>query len=185
MAGKLFAQVESLLQSGGSKLPPVQSWHPPFSGDIDIHIARDGNWYHEGAPMTRAAIVRLFASILRREGDEYFLVTPVEKWRIRVEDVPFIAVDVEAMGEGVDAELVFRTNVGDLVHANALHPLRVQTDPVSGAPSPYVMVRHGLEARIARSVFYRLVESAEAVGADEGTLYGVHSGGLFHPLGAG
>src|SRR3990167_6989729 len=133
MAGSLFEQVEALLKSGGNSLPPVHLWNPPLSGDIDIRIARKGDWYHEGTRFQRQALVKLFASILKREGDEYFLVTPVEKWRIRVEDVPFIAVDVEAMGEGVDAELVFRTNVGDMVHANALHPLRVETDPGSGA----------------------------------------------------
>lgn len=178
--GNLFDQVETLLKESGSALPPVQSWHPPLSGDIDIRIARDGTWYHQGTRFERESLLRLFASILKREGDEYFLVTPVEKWRLRVEDVPYIAIDVEILGEGEEGELVFRTNVGDSVHANALHPLRVETDPDTGEPSPYVMVRHGMEARLSRSVFYRLVENAEL--RDDGTV-GIWSGGNFFALG--
>ena len=179
----LFEQVETLLKESGSTLPPVLSWHPPLSGDIDIRIARDGTWYHQGTRFERESLLRLFASILKREGDDYFLVTPTEKWRLRVEDAPYIAVDVEMLGEGEAGELVFRTNVGDCVHANALHPVRVETDPATGEPSPYVMVRHGLEARIARSVFYRLVEIAACRDEDDKEgLAGVWSGGQFFPL---
>lgn len=183
MTGNLLAQVESLLKSGGSARPPVQSWHPPLSGDIDIRIARDGSWHHDGAPMTRESIVRLFASILRREGDEYFLVTPVEKWRIRVEDVPFFVVDVEMIGEGENGELVFRTSVDDMVHANPVHPLRVVTDAATGEPSPYLMIRDGLEAKLTRSVFYRLADIAAYREEVDGNVAGVWSGGQFFAIG--
>ncbi len=180
MANDLFAQVEALLKEGGHARPPVHLWNPPLSGDIDIRIARDGNWYHEGTRFERAALVRLFASILKREGDEYFLVTPVEKWRLRVEDAPFVAIDCEVLGEGGQQQLVFTTNVGERVHCAATHPLRVVVDPLSGEPSPYVLVRDGLEARIARSVFYRLVD--RAVEREDGQV-GLFSGGEFFAIG--
>jgi hypothetical protein len=178
MQGALPESLQQLLDTGGNRLPPVHTWHPPLSGDIAIRIARDGTWYHEGERMTRHALVRLFSTILRRDGDEFFLVTPVEKWRITVEDVPFIAIDCEAAGSGEDQQLVFVTNVDDRVPCDAQHPLRVVTDPVTGEPSPYVMVRDGLEARLARSVFYRLVDRA----VERGGVTGVYSGGAFFPL---
>lgn len=179
MAINLFKQVEALLNAGGHSLPPVHRWNPPLSGDIDIRIARNGDWYHEGTRFERQALVKLFASILKREGDEYFLVTPVEKWRIRVEDAPFVAIDCEVLGEGNEQQLVFMTNVDDRVHCNAEHPLRVVTDPVSGEPAPYVLVRDGLEAKLARSVFYRLVELAD----DQDGASGIYSGGVRFSLG--
>lgn len=173
MAGSLFEQVEALLKSGGNSLPPVHLWNPPLSGDIDIRIARNGDWYHEGTRFQRQALVKLFASILKREGDEYFLVTPVEKWRIRVEDAPFVAIDCEVLGEGAEQQLVFITNVDDRVHCNAEHPLRVVTDPATGEPAPYVLVRDGLEAKVARNVYYRLIN----LSVPAGSAYGVYSGG--------
>lgn len=166
MAADLFAQVEALLKEGGHARPPVHLWNPPLSGDIDIRIARDGTWYHEGTRFERAALVRLFASILKREGDEYFLVTPVEKWRLRVEDAPFVAIDCEVLGAGDQQQLVFMTNAGERVLADGQHPLRVAIDPVTGEPSPYVLVRDGLDARIVRSVFYRLLDLA-SLGEEE------------------
>ncbi|MFZ5722797.1 MAG: DUF1285 domain-containing protein [Pseudomonadota bacterium] len=178
MRAELIAQLETLLQEGGNRLPPVQRWNPPLSGDIDIRIARNGDWYHEGTRFERHALVRMFATILKREGDEFFLVTPGEKWRLRVEDAPFTAIDCEVIGSGAEQQLVFVTNVDDRVHCNAEHPLRVVTDVQTGEPSPYVMVRDGLEARIVRSVFYRLVERAEAVDG----VAGVRSAGIFFPL---
>lgn len=178
MAGDLIAQVESLLEEGGNKLPPVQAWHPALSGDIDIRIARDGSWHHEGERFQRQALVRMFSTILRREGDDYFLVTPVEKWRLRVEDAPFTAIDCEVIGSGGAQQLVFITNVDDRVLCDAQHPLRVSTDPLTGEPSPYVMVRDGLEARIGRSVFYRLVNLA----TDSDGVPGLCSAGAFFPL---
>lgn len=162
-------------QARGPGRPPVHLWNPALSGDIDIRIARDGTWYHEGAPIRREALVRLFASILRREGDDYFLVTPVEKWRITVEDVPFVAVDMEVSGAGEAQQISFETNVGDRVAAGRDHPLRFARDPGSGAPVPYVRVRDGLEARVDRKSFYRLAELGEV----HDGWFGVWSGGVF------
>ncbi len=178
MADDLLARVETLLRDGSGKLPPVQLWNPPLSGDIDIRIARNGDWYHEGSRFERIALVKLFSSILKREGDDYFLVTPVEKWRIRVEDVPFLAVDCEVLGEGKSQQLVFTTNLDERVHCNAVHPLRVVTDPLTDEPSPYVMVRNGLEARLSRSVFYRLA----SVVTHASDPMGLYSGGQYFTL---
>jgi hypothetical protein len=154
--------------------PPVHLWNPPFCGDIDMRIARDGTWFYQGTPIGRPAMVRLFAGIIRREGDDYFLVTPVEKVGITVDDAPFVAVDVEAVEGGV----AFVTNVGDRVVAGPEHPIRVLRDAATGAPSPYVMVRRGLEARIDRKSFYRLVEMGEI---REGW-FGIASGGAFFAI---
>ncbi len=141
----------------GQKLPPVHLWNPPFCGDIDIRIARNGTWFHEGTVIHRQPLVRLFSTILKKEGDDYFLVTPVEKVRIQVEDVPFIAVGVTEEGEGDSRVLVFRTFTDDRVPLDADHRLRVETDRVSGEPRPYIQMRGGMEARIHRPVFYHLV----------------------------
>ncbi len=161
--------------------PPVHLWNPPFCGDIDMEIRRDGTWFHEGTPIGRPEMVRLFASILKREGDRHYLVTPVEKVGIRVEDAPFVAVDVERTGRGPDQRLVFETNVGDQVAADADNPIRVAI-AADGEPAPYVHVRRGLEARIDRKTFYRLVEIADrAPHAGEDWL-GLWSGGTFFPI---
>lgn len=159
--------------------PPVHLWDPPYCGDLDIRIARDGTWSYLGSPIGREALVRLFASILKREGDRYFLVTPVEKVGIAVADAPFVAVDVEVEGAGAARRLVFETNVGDRVAAGPDDPIRVAVDPATGAPAPYVHVRRGLEALIDRKTFYRLVDLAEE---RDGAL-GVVSGGAFFALG--
>ncbi|MEQ9260616.1 MAG: DUF1285 domain-containing protein [Roseovarius sp.] len=166
---------EAARQAMGKSLPPVQDWHPPLSGEIDIVIARDGTWYHEGSKMTRRGLVALFSSILRKEGERYYLVTPVEKWALRVEDAPFVAVDVEAEGEGRAQVIAFETNVGDKVLAGATNPIRVERDAETGEPSPYVMVRDGLEALIDRKSFYRMVE----LGAHEDGWFGLWSDGAF------
>lgn len=171
----LDALVESARAAGEKKAPPVWLWNPPHCGDIDIVIRRDGVWLHEGTPIGREALVRLFASVLRHDPDGFCLVTPVEKMRITVEDTPFRAVRVDAVDDG----LLFTTNVGDTVLAGPADPLRVETDPVSGEPAPYVHVRRGLEARIDRAVFYELVDLAE----ERDGLLGVSSGGEFFPLG--
>ena len=157
-------------------LPPVHLWHPTHCGEIDIVIKASGEWLHEGAPIRRPALVRLFSTVLRRDPDGIHLVTPVEKLKITVEDAPFVAVAVEADGEN----LVFTTNVGDRVAADADHPIRVETDPATDEPRPYIHVRSGLDALIARSVFYELVGQAEQ--CDNGTL-GVRSGGIWFLLG--
>lgn len=152
----------------------------------DIRIARDGVWWHEGAPIRRLALVRLFAGVLRRdEAGDYWLVTPAERGRIRVEDAPFVAVEMRAEGAGEDQVLRFRTNVDDWATAGPDHPIRVAADPETGEPSPYVLVRNGLEARLARPVYYELAERAVPRDADgEGTVYGVWSKGAFFPIGS-
>ena len=140
-------------------LPPVERWQPARVGDIDIRIAANGDWFHEGALVKRFAIARLFATILRVENGEHFLVTPAEKLRIRVDDAPFIATDFETEGEGATRRIVFAINVGDAVLADAEHSIVVEDR--DGEPRPYVHVRDGLRALIARPAFYRLVDLAE------------------------
>jgi hypothetical protein len=164
--------------AAGRGLPPV---NPSHCGEIDIRIARDGTWFHEGTPFARRELVRLFSTILRKEADGYYLVTPAEKMRIRVEDVPFLAVLLDAEGAGSSQRLVFTTNVGDDVIAGADNPIRVETDPRSGEPAPYIHVRQGLEARISRNVFYQLADLA-VPWADSSNL-GVWSSGCFFALG--
>ncbi len=163
-------------------LPPVEQWNPAHCGAIDIRIARDGTWYHEGAPVGRKELVRLFSTILRKEGDLYYLVTPVEKMQIVVEEAPFVAVLLRVEGEGRDQKLVFTTNVGDETVAGPENPIRVEIDRDTQEPSPYVHVRRGLEAKIARPVFYQMAELAEW--RHDGML-GVWSNGVFFPLGSG
>jgi hypothetical protein len=170
--------------AAGRKLPPVEKWNPAHCGDIDIRIARDGTWYHLGTPIGRKELVRLFSTILRKDPDGFHLVTPVEKMRIRVDDAPFLAVLMDANGEGRAQSLTFTTNVGDEVTASASDPIRVETDASTGEPAPYVHVRRGLEARMARAVFYHLADLAvPGEGADEGYL-GVWSNGVFFRLGS-
>lgn len=159
----------------GKGLPPVHLWTPEFCGDLDMRIARDGTWFYLGTPIGRHELVRLFSTILKREGDDYFLVTPVEKVGITVDDAPFVAVDFEVGGEGHDQVLVFETNVGDKILAGKDNPIRVVRDPETGEPSPYVLVRSNLEALIDRKSFYRLVE----IGVHEDGWFGVWSDGQF------
>ena len=158
-------------------LPPVERWNPSYCGEIDIVIRRDGVWVHEGTPIGRAPLVRLFSTVLRREGDRYFLVTPVEKLGIRVEDAPFLAVLMRAEGDGDDRRLVFTTNVGDEATAGPGHALEYRRD--TGAGAPYLHIRDGLWARLARPVFYDLV----ALGETRGGEFGVRSGGLWFAFG--
>jgi hypothetical protein len=163
------------------KLPPVDKWNPSHCGDSEMRIARDGTWFHQGSPIGRAAMVRLFSTILRREPDGgYVLVTPVEKLDIEVEDAPFTAVEMKAEGSGKDATLAFRLNTGDLVTAGPDHPLRF-ADGEDG-PRPYLHVRGGLEALVARPVFYDLAEMALAGDGAEGERPGLWSDGAFFPL---
>ncbi len=138
----------------GKGLPPVHLWNPPFCGDLDVRIARDGTWFYLGTPIGRPALVKLFSSILKKEAGKYYLVTPVEKVGIQVDDAPFVAVDVEHR----DGDLHFTTQVGDTMIAGPDHPIRVERDPETGEPSPYVLVRSNLEALIDRKSFYRLVD---------------------------
>lgn len=156
-------------------LPPVETWNPPFCGDIDMEIRRDGTWFYEGTPIGRPGLVKLFASILIREGDDYFLVTPVEKVGIRVQDAPFVAVDFEASGKGQAQRLTFTTNLENITVAGPEAPLRFVRDDETGEPSPYVRVRRNLEALIDRKSFYRLVD----LGVHHDGWFGVWSGGVF------
>ncbi len=162
----------------GAGPPPVHLWNPSRVGEIDIVIRKDGSWVHEGGVIGREALVRLFASILRKDPDGICLVTPHEKLRIRVEDAPFVAVRVDRAGAG----LRFLTNVGDEVEAGPAHAIRVATE-AGGEPRPYLHVRGGLEALIARPVFYELAEMAEARPAPGGAELGVESNGAWFPLG--
>lgn len=171
----LAAITAAAKQAPGRGLPPVHLWHPENCGDIDIVIRADGVWMHENSPIGRAELVRLFSTVLRLDPDGYHLVTPVEKMQITVEDLPFRAVTMRRDGD----DLVFTTDVGDETRAGPDHPLTVETDAVTGEPAPRVHVRAGLEARIARTVFYDLVEMAEE---REGRLQ-VRSGGVWFPLG--
>jgi hypothetical protein len=155
----------------------------PSCGDFDMRIARDGTWFYRGSPIGRKPLVKLFSTVLRRENGEFWLVTPVERGRILVDDAPFVAVAVDAAGEGPDRRLTFRTNVDDTVTVDAAHPIRVDHDPASGEPSPYVTVRNGLEARILRPVYYHLVEMGEFAEIDGAEQLGVWSCGHFFPLG--
>jgi hypothetical protein len=164
---------------------PRRPGRPPAIelGDLDMRIARDGAWFYRGSPINRMALVKLFASVLRREGDgTYWLVTPAERGRVAVEDAPFIAVAVEREGEGREQRLIFRTNLDEIVTAGAGHELRVET-AADGAPAPYILVRPGLEARLARPVFYELVEWGEEVPIAGESQFGVWSSGVFFRLG--
>jgi len=154
-----------------------------FCGEIDIRIGRDGTWFYHGSPIGRKPLVKLFASVLRREGDDYWLVTPAERGKIKVDEVPFTAVEVNAAGSGRSQALTFRTNLDDEVVADAQHPIRVDHAAEGQEPRPYILVRDRLEARILRPVFYELVELAQmqSIGGEE--VYGVWSREQFFPLG--
>ena len=172
--------------AGGKSQPrqagqgPAAGAPPVLLGDLQMRIARDGTWLYQDSPITRLPLVRLFADVLRREDDgQYWLVTPAERGRVVVEDVPFVAVEVRAEGTGRDQRLTFRSNLDEEAIAGEAHPLRVASDPDTGAMIPYILVRDRLEARILRPVFYHLVEFGE----QNGEQFGVWSSGRFFPLG--
>ncbi|MGH7075901.1 MAG: DUF1285 domain-containing protein [Stellaceae bacterium] len=176
-----------------TRAAPLQRTHEPHReetsrrlpvdcGDLGFTIMRDGTWLYRGSPIGRLPLVKLFASVLRREGDDYFLVTPAERGRIVVEDVPFLAVALDVRGTGHAQELTFRTNLDDIVVADADHPLRVE-ERAGGEPAPYILVRDGLEARLARPVFYDLVELGGEEDRGDHAAYGVWSRNRFFPLG--
>ncbi|MBK19504.1 MAG: proteophosphoglycan precursor [Rhodospirillaceae bacterium] len=155
-----------------------------FCGDIDMRIARDGTWYYHGSPIERKQLVKLFGSVLSRDDKgDYWLITPVEKCRIKVDDAPFLAVEMTIAGNEKNQRLSFRTNVDDIVIAGAEHPLRIVTDTATGEPSPYILIREGIEALIARSVFYDLVEIGSEFTSDGEASIGVWSDGVFFKLG--
>jgi len=170
-----------------SGLPPVDTWEPKHKHRIDMRIARGGGWHYQGSEIKRDRLVKLFASILRRDADgSYHLVTPVEQAAIEVEDVPFIAGALERAGEGQDQTLAFTTNVGDVAVAGAEHMLRFELDPETDEPSPYIHIRgdgpRALEARLARPVFYELVELGETFDVDGESWFGVWSNGVFFKM---
>ncbi len=173
---------ESVL--GAAREPaPVHLWNPDFSGELDMHIARDGTWYHEGGPITRLALAQLFSGILRlEENGRYYLITPVEKWAIRVDDAPFVAVRMEVQGQGAEQQLRFFTSLEHEVVAGADHPLSVNVDPDTGEPSPYVLLRDNLQALIHRNVFYEIVGLAQEQEVAGQLRTGVWSSGLFFPI---
>jgi hypothetical protein len=178
-SGGLDGVIAAAKQAPGRGLPPVHLWHPAHCGEIDIVIKKNGLWFHEGTPIGREALVRLFSTVLRKDPDGFHLVTPVEKMKITVEDAPFIAVRVDQEGD----TLKFLTNVGDVVEAGPDNAIRVDMDAATGAPRPYVHVRRGLEALIARPVFYELVELATERATPQGPTLGVTSNGAWFPVG--
>lgn len=168
-------------QAGAKGPPPVHLWNPPFCGDLDMRIAADGTWYYLGTPIGRPALVRLFASVLKREDGKYFLVTPVEKVGIRVEDAPFVAV--ELLTDDEDASVLrFRTNVDDMVTCDAEHALRFEPESGTGGLKPYLHVRRDLWAKVTRALFYDLVARGEEREVDGVPMFGVASGTQFFPM---
>jgi uncharacterized protein len=160
-------------------LPPVHLWNPPFCGDIDMRISSDGLWYYMNSPIGRMPLVKLFASILRYDADgKYYLVTPVEKCGIIVDDAPFVAVRMHVDGKGQSQIIRFETNVEDGVVLDAEHPMRVADEAGTGGLKPYIVVRSNLEALVSRALFYDLV----ALGVTEGDWFGVWSSGMFFPM---
>ena len=172
----------SARKAGVKGLPPVHLWNPPFCGDLDIRIARDGTWFYLGTPIGRKPLVKLFSSILRKDDDKYFLVTPVEKVGIVVDDAPFLAIDFEVEGKGRNQVISFLTHVDDEVDAGPDNPIRVVRDAETGEPSPYVLIRAGLEALIDRKSFYRLVDVGCHADLDGESWFGVWSGGVFFSI---
>ena len=159
-------------------LPPVHLWNPPFCGDLDMRIASDGTWFYLGTPIGRPALVKLFSTILKREDGKYFLVTPVEKVGIRVDDVPFLAVEIEKAGECAARTLSFRTNVDEWVPCDGAHRLRFEA-AADGGLTPYLHVRADLWAKVTRALYYDLVEMGEIRLVDGREMFGVMSGGAF------
>ncbi|MDB5512247.1 MAG: hypothetical protein JWR08_1730 [Enterovirga sp.] len=161
--------------------PPVERWNPPFCGDLDMRIVGDGTWFYMGTPIGRPALVKLFASVLRKDPERYVLVTPVERVGIAVDDVPFLAVEMAVDGDGRDRTVAFRTNVDDLVEVGPDHPLRFDADE-GGGVKPYLLVRGGLWARLTRALTYDLIELGEEPATAEGGGFGVYVQGTFYPV---
>lgn len=181
ISGGLEALVQRAGGLGGDK-PPVHKWNPPHRGAIDMRIASDGSWHYMGSPISRDALVRLFASVLRRDGDDYVLVTPVEKVGIVVDDAPFLAVEMQASGDDGEQVLTMRTNVGDVVTVGPDHPLRFENETETDGLKPYVLVRDRLEAKLARPLLYELAEIGVIESREEGAYFGVWSSGCFYPM---
>lgn len=164
--------------------PPLEKWHPKLSGDMDLLITRDGQWLHKGQPLAREAIVRLFSTILRREDDgEYYLLTPVEKWRIHVEDTPLLVHSLNVEGEGDAQTVTLTTNVGEILEVGNEHPLDIGTYPDSEEPRPVIHVRHGLVARLVTAAYYDLTAHMIEQTENGESVFGVFSRGNFYKIG--
>jgi hypothetical protein len=179
--GGLEGIAAALPRDGGRALPPVELWNPPFCGDIDMRIAADGTWFYQKTPIGRPALVKLFASVLKREGDKYFLVTPVEKVGLIVEEAPFLAVELKVEHDARGQVLRFRTNVDDWVEAGPGHALRFAPEPTGGL-KPFLHVRRELWAKVTRALFYDLVELGEEREVDGKAMFGVASGAEFFAM---
>ena len=167
--------------AAGKGLPPVHLWNPPFCGDLDMRIASDGTWFYMGTPIGRPALVRLFSTILKREGAKYFLVTPVEKVGIRVDDAPFLAVEMLNDNDAGTRLLRFRTNVDDGVDCDSAHRLRFEASR-DGGLTPYLHVRADLWAKVTRAIYYDLVDMGEERMVDGRPMFGLESAGEFFPM---
>src|SRR5215470_10826806 len=163
-------------------LPPVERWNPPFCGDIDMRIGGDGTWFYQKTPIGRAALVKLFASVLKKEGDKYFLVTPVEKVGIVVDDAPFLAVEMNASVGNAGRIIQFRTNVDDWISAGPGHALRFEPQPKTGGLKPYLHIRRDLWAKVTRALFYELVALGEEREVEGKAMFGVFSQGEFFAM---
>jgi hypothetical protein len=180
--GGLEGIVGAAKTASGKGLPPVDRWNPPYCGEIDMRIAADGTWFYQKTPIGRPALVKLFASILKREGDHYFLVTPVEKCGIAVDDAPFIAVELKIERAGATRRLSFRTNVDDWVECGHAHPLRFEPEVGTGGLKPYLLVRRNLWAKVTRALFYDLVDLGEERPVAGVAMFGIACAGEFFPM---
>jgi hypothetical protein len=178
-ASGLEAITGAVKRAGEKGPPPVHLWNPPFCGDLDMRIAADGTWFYMKTPIGRPALVKLFSSVLKREADKYFLVTPVEKVGITVDDAPFTAVEMRLEGEGAARVLSFRTNVDEWVACGPEHTLRFDAEPETGGLKPYLHVRRDLWALVTRALFYDLAELGEDRDVDGRQMFGVASGAEF------
>ncbi|MBU2875100.1 DUF1285 domain-containing protein [Marinobacter salexigens] len=182
--GNLVEQVQKTAKNASQ--PPIDKWHPELSGDMDLRISRDGQWIHKGEPLGREAIVKLFSTILRREDDgHYYLVTPVEKWRIQVEDTPLLAHSLTVEGSGEQQIIKLTTNVGETIEVGDGHALEVGSYEGSGQPRPIVRVRNGLVARLVTAAYYDLVDHVVEQIMDGTAVLGVFSHGNFYEIGQG
>ncbi len=178
-----LAALVSRASRAGKGLPPVDKWNPEFCGELDMEIKADGTWFYMGTPIGRQSLVQLFSTVLRKDVDgKTYLVTPVERVAIRVEDAPFVAVEVDVSGEGEGQVMTFRTNVGDLVEAGPEHPIRFVDEKETGGLKPYLLVRGRLEALVARPVMYELVEHGEEIEIDGRAMFAIRSKGEVFPI---
>ena len=177
---KLLKHIQEMKLDKG--LPPVEKWNPPLCGDIGLKITRDGLWHYQNSPIGRKKLVRLFSTILRCDDDGYYLITPIEKVPIDVEDAPFLAIEMNVEGKGEAQNLYFRSNVDDVVKAGVSHPLRFAFHPQTQEPAPYIHIRARLEAKISRAIFYELVELAIHHKKDDISYLGLWSDGHFFPI---